>query len=440
MNDAGSEPVHSDEENSMTFGQIQRVGAPFPVRHIASETEAIEAAYEAAAAIAEIARDRRQNDLVPHQSARILSESGITAILVPKALGGIGASLATVVDTVRIISAADGGVGQILQIHNMMIRGVFARPDDEFRARLVADILAGKRFGNALAEGRGKGVGGLTRVTQAEDGRWVLNGRKTFATGCYLAEWISVSATSDLGPLGVLIHRDAPGLSLNNDWDAFGQQHSISGSVDFENVPVDPRFLPQPGAGKGQSPRTGLTWAQILHAAIDTGIARGALDAATAYLRENTRVWVDADVEHATDEHHIIKRIGEYAVQVRAAESALRYAGRTFDRHKADPDNIELQDELILSVATARAQSDHASLFVGSDLFSLTGANSTLGKWNLHRYWADARVHTIHDPIRWRLYHVGNYYLNGVQPDEYGRAARIRREEAALAANPAQSA
>lgn len=409
------------------------------IRHLATEAEAIEAAHGAAAEIALLARDAQRNDAIPHEAADILSRSGITAILVPQALGGIGASIETVVETVRIISTADGGVGQLLQIHNVMIRGVFARPDDAFRERLIADILAGKRFGNALAEGRGKGKGGLTVVEQAPDGRWLLNGRKTFATGCYLAEWISVSATSPLGPLGVLVHRDAPGLVLEDDWAAFGQQHSVSGSVRFVDVAVDERFLPRPGAG-GEMPRTGLTWPQILHAAIDTGLARGALEAATAYLRDHARVWVDADVERAADEHHIIKRIGEYAVAVRAAESALRYAARTFDRHRAAPDDVALQDELILAVATARAQSDHASLFVGSDLFALTGANSTLARWNLQRYWADARVHTTHDPIRWRVFHIGNYYLNDVPPDEYGRAARIRREEIALAANAPASA
>ncbi|MGF7151609.1 hypothetical protein FHS96_005275 [Sphingomonas zeicaulis] len=413
--------------------------APLAIRHLATEAEAIEAAHGAAAEIALLARDAQRNDAIPHEAADILSRSGVTAILVPQALGGIGASIETVVETVRIISTADGGVGQLLQIHNVMIRGVFARPDDAFRERLIADILAGKRFGNALAEGRGKGKGGLTVVEQAPDGRWLLNGRKTFATGCYLAEWISVSATSPLGPVGVLVHRDAPGLLLEDDWAAFGQQHSVSGSVRFADVAVDERFLPRAGAG-GEMPRTGLTWPQILHAAIDTGLARGALEAATAYLRDHARVWVDADVERAADEHHIIKRIGEYAVAVRGAESALRYAARTFDRHRAAPDDVALQDELILAVATARAQSDHASLFVGSDLFALTGANSTLARWNLQRYWADARVHTTHDPIRWRVFHIGNYYLNDVPPDEYGRAARIRREEIALAANAPASA
>lgn len=409
---------------------------------LASEQEAIAAAHEAARQIAELARDASLNDQVPHRAAEILSASGVTSIYVPRELGGIGASIETVVEAVRIISAADGGVGQLLQIHNVMIRGVFVRPDDEFRARLIADIFAGKRFGNALAEGKGKGKGGGTRLSLDENGVWRLNGRKTFATGCYLAEWISISATSDLGPAGVLLNRNTPGLTLADDWEAFGQQHSVSGSVTFDNVEVDPRFAPKPTSGGGGGspdfmPRTGLTWPQILHAAIDTGIARGALDAATAYIRNNMRPWPEARLDRAADEHHTIKRVGEYAVAVRAAESALRYAARTFDRFKAEPGNRALEDELILAVATARAQSDEASIEVGSDIFALTGANSTLDRWNLHRYWADARVHTTHDPIRWRIYHIGNYYLNGVPPDEYGRAARLRQQEIAIATNAA---
>lgn len=410
------------------------------VRRFASDAEAIAAAHEAAAEIRLLAKDAAQNNQVPQRQADILSRYGLTAIYVPREFGGLGASVATVVEVVRIISAADGGVGQILQIHNVMIRGVFSRIDDDFRKQLINDILAGKRFGNALAEGKGKGKGGLTRVERNAAGKLILNGRKVFATGCLLAEWISVSASSDEGPVGVLLNRNTPGVIIEDDWHAFGQQHSVSGSIRFEQVEIDERFAPKAGAIGGLPGRTGLTWPQILHAAIDTGIARGALEAASDYLRNNTRVWVDADVERAAQEHHIIKRIGEYAVAVRSAESVLAYAARLFDQHKQAPDDEALQNELILAVATARAQSDEASLFIGRDLFSLTGANSTLAKWNLHRYWADARVHTTHDPIRWRIYHVGNYYLNGVPPDEYGRAARLRREELAAASGATNQA
>ncbi|MFJ9990016.1 acyl-CoA dehydrogenase family protein [Pseudomonas putida] len=387
------------------------------IRRITQETEAIEVARQVAEEIAAIAADPRNNGQLPRRQAELLSSSGLTAIGVPAALGGLGASVATLVETVRLISVADGGVGQLLQIHNVMLRGVVSGYPDEVRDRLVADLLAGKRLGNALAEVGGKNKFALkTRVERRADGKLVLNGSKFYSTGAYLAEWISLTAASDDGGVGVLLQRDTPGLTLIDDWDAFGQQNSVSGTVNFEDIVLDERYLSR---RDGPMKRTGLTFPQILHAAIDTGIAAGALQAATAYLREHARAWVESGVERASDEPHVIRQIGEYAVALRGAESVLRDAARVFDEHERDPENKALQDELILSVATARAHADSASLKIASDLFSLLGASASLSKWNLDRFWRNARVHTTHDPIRWRLHNVGNYYLNGADPGEY---------------------
>jgi len=385
-------------------------------RRLESEAQAISAAQQIAEEIAALAADPQHNHSLPRRQAQLLSDSGITAIGVPRADGGLGASVETIVETVRIISRADGGVGQLLQIHNVMLRGVSAYPQ-EVRQRLFADVLAGKRLGNALAEVGGKNKFALkTRVERREDGVLVLNGSKFYSTGSYLAEWISLTAASDDGGAGVLLHRDTPGLTLVDDWDAFGQHNSVSGTVRFDNIALDERYVLR---RQGPMKRTGLTFPQILHAAIDTGIAAGALQAGIDYLNQHARPWVESEVERASDEPHIIRQIGEYAVALRAAESLLRDAARTFDAHERDPENKALQDELILAVATARAHSDGASLKISSDIFSLLGASSSLSKWNLDRFWRNARVHTTHDPIRWRLHHVGNYYLNGVDPGEY---------------------
>ncbi|MGF7151608.1 hypothetical protein FHS96_005274 [Sphingomonas zeicaulis] len=399
---------------------------------LADEAAAIAAAHAAAAEIATIAADPGERRLIPHRQAEILSASGVTAICVPAGFGGLGASIATLAEVVRIISTADGGVGQILQIHYVMARGIFQRPPGALRDRIVADILAGKRLGNAGAEvgGRNK-FDHRTRAVRDGEGRWVVNGAKFYATGCYLAEWILTGARTDEGPIGLILHRDTPGLHLDDDWDAFGQQHSVSGGIRFEDLVLADEALvshqrrdPAPAATADGSPlRTGLTFPQILHAAIDTGIARGALDAAILYLRTRSNPWVDADVERAQQEPLIIKRIGDYAVAVRLAESLLRDATELFDAYLAKDQDPALQDELILAVATVRAQSDEAALLVSGDMFSLLGASSSYRTHNLDRFWADARVHTTHDPIRWRLHHIGNYYLNGVPPDEYTAAA-----------------
>jgi alkylation response protein AidB-like acyl-CoA dehydrogenase len=53
---------------------------------------------------------------------------------------------------------------------------------------------------------------------------------------------------------------------------------------------------------------------------------------------------------------------------------------------------------------------------VADELFALTGARATQEKFDLDRHWRNARTHTLHDPLRWKLYHLGNYFLNGVEP------------------------
>lgn len=400
-----------------------------PIRLLDSDAQAIAVAKEIALEIAAIAADPTQNGQLPRRQAQLLSESGLTAIGVPKAFGGLGASVETIVETVRIISVADGGVGQLLQIHNVMLRGIFSGYPDDIRDRLIRDVLAGKRFGNALAEVGGKNKFALkTRVERRADGKLILNGSKFYSTGSYLAEWISLTAASDDGGAGVLLNRNTPGLTLVDDWEAFGQKNSVSGTVIFDNIELDEDFVSR---RKGPMKRTGLTFPQILHAAIDTGIAEGALSAAVDYLNHHARPWVESGVDQASQEPHIIKQIGEYAVALRGAQSLLRDAARVFDQHELDPDNKELQDELILSVATARAHSDAASLKISSDIFSMLGASSSLSKWNLDRFWRNARVHTTHDPIRWRLHHVGNYYLNGVDPGEYTAILNAREKQGA---------
>lgn len=410
--------------------EVRAPAAAEPARAVTvirSDDEAIRAAHAAAAIIAELARDPASEKQLPVRQADLLSSSGLTGISVRPEYGGLGASIRTIVDTVRIISAADGGVGQILQIHHVMARGLVNAESEEVRAFFSRELLAGKRLGNALAEVGGKNkFDQKTRVETDAEGRLRLNGAKFYATGSYLADWISVSARgADGTPGGALVSRHAPGVTALDDWHAYGQRHSVSGTVIFDNVEVDPSI--QTPRGKGPFPRTGLTFPQILHAAIDTGIASGALAAAIDYLNTHARAWVESGVERPTEEPLIINRIGQYAVAVRAAEATLRYAADVFDQHRAAPDDHDLATELILAVATARAKSDEASLAIGSDLFSLLGASSSLEKWNLDRFWRNARVHTTHDPIRWRLQHVGNFYLNGVDPGEYNQITQARQ-------------
>ena len=397
------------------------------VRHIQSEQEALEIAKEVANQLNQFARDPSYNKTVPYEQARLISETGLTAIIVPKQFGGLGASIPTLVNVVKIISSADGGVGQLLQIHFTMFRGILTGYEDDIRDQLLRDILSGKRLGNALAEVGGKDkFQHKTRVERNSEGQLILNGSKFYSTGSLLAEWISLFAGSDDGPVSILIHRDTQGVELLDDWDAMGQNNSVSGTVNFKDVIVDERYVAKRNTGGlGTVLRTGLTWPQILH----TAMAKGALQGGIDYLQHHARPWVESGVDSPTHEPHIIKQIGEFAVLVRSAEALLDRSSQIFEQHLANVEDEDLQTELILSVAATRSQSDHASLKISSEIFGLLGASSTLSKWNLDRFWRNARTHTTHDPIRWRLYHVGNYYLNNIPPGEYNSVLLKKQAE-----------
>lgn len=52
-------------------------------------------------------------------------------------------------------------------------------------------------------------------------------------------------------------------------------------------------------------------------------------------------------------------------------------------------------------------------------LFELAGTRATLEEYNLDRHWRNARTHTLHDPVRWKFRHIGEYYLNGKNPPRH---------------------
>lgn len=53
-------------------------------------------------------------------------------------------------------------------------------------------------------------------------------------------------------------------------------------------------------------------------------------------------------------------------------------------------------------------------------LFEVSGTRSALDSLNLHRHWRNARTHTLHDPVRWKIQHIGRYALNRTPPPRHG--------------------
>jgi alkylation response protein AidB-like acyl-CoA dehydrogenase len=72
-----------------------------------------------------------------------------------------------------------------------------------------------------------------------------------------------------------------------------------------------------------------------------------------------------------------------------------------------------------IAVAEAKVLSTELAILATNKLFELSGTSSTLEARGLDRFWRNARVHTLHDPVRWKYFAVGNFYLNNVIPQRH---------------------
>ena len=131
------------------------------------------------------------------------------------------------------------------------------------------------------------------------------------------------------------------------------------------------------------------------------------------------RPWFTANVEASVDDPYVQHRYGELALAVRAAQPLANEAAAALAaalRLGADV-TAEERGEVAIAVAQAKVLPHRAVMLVSSDLFELTGARSTSARFGLDRYWRNARVHTLHDPVDYKLRDLGRHFLTGRYPE-----------------------
>ena len=211
---------------------------------------------------------------------------------------------------------------------------------------------------------------------------------------------------------------------IDDDWNVMGQRATVSGSAVFDDVAVDPSLVIPYERAFGVPQQLGAR-AQLVHAAIQVGIARGALADAGEFVRAKARPFFEASrggwAERAGDDPHTIYRYGRLATRVRAAEALLSAAAATLDEVTLHPRDADAAARGSIAVAQAKAFGSEVAVEVASDLFSMSGASAADERHDLSRHWRNARTHASHDPADWKYHHVGNYLLNGIHPPNHGQ-------------------
>lgn len=389
-----------------------------PAHVIQSDAEALAIAKRLAEQFKLHAVQRDAERILPFEEIEAYSQSGLWAITVPKAFGGADVSSYTVAQVIALMSGVDGSIGQIPQNHFYALEVLRNTGTKQQQQKLYAEVLQGARFGNALAEFKTKSAAHKqSSITQSAEA-YVVNGEKFYCTGSLFAHRIPtlVKDQQDREFLA-FIPRESPGLELIDDWSGFGQRTTGSGTVKFNQVTVSAEDVIAFDQAFSQPSLVG-PFAQIMHAAIETGIARAAFEETLVRVRQ-ARPWIDAGVDRAVDDPLTQYELGRMIADVRASEILLKQAARSIDAARPHP-TAESIAQASLDVAKVRAHSTETALKTASKLIELAGSRGSQRQDGLDRYWRNARVHTLHDASRWKYYFIANHALNAVLPPRRG--------------------
>jgi alkylation response protein AidB-like acyl-CoA dehydrogenase len=343
--------------------------------------------------------------------------SGLLTLSIPTEYGGAGAAWQSVYAVIRILAQADSALAHVFGFHHLQLAGILLYGSVQQQRRLLtATVRDGLFWGNALNP-----LDKRTVATPHADG-FTLNGIKSFSSGSVGADWLTVSAwdaAAGAALIGVL-PASAAGVNVQADWDAFGQRQTDSGNVLFDHAHL-PRDLVLQAPGQPSTPQSTLRSqvAQLIMTNLYLGIAQGAFDAARSYTSAQSRAWFASGVEKAADDPLVQHRYGQLWLLLRPAELASDHAAALLERafRRGAALTAGERGEVAVAGAEAKALAHRAGIEISSQMFELTGARATSTQLGYDRFWRNARVHTLHDPIDYKIRDLGRYALDGTWPE-----------------------
>ncbi len=363
--------------------------------------------------------ERDQANSLPIKPAQLLRETGLADLLVPVELGGHGAHWETGLAVARVIARVDASVAQLLGYHwyNQACVVFYGSDSDTIR-----DWLRRSAEQHWLWSDSFNPIGPTLSLVAVGDS-YILNGRRTFATGAAVADMVVAGAVAQGGDLdGHLVvfaldtQRD--GIRHLDDWDNIGYRASASGGIQYTDVVVTDADVI--GVDR-ETPFSAVVTpgTQLLFSNVYLGIAEGALAQAAEITRSRQNSWFLSAVDRYADDPITHRLFGELVSSTAAVEALADKINRQYDDAVARGHETTAADRaaIALSVARLKVVATELSLDVSSRVFELTGASSTKSAVGLDLHWRNARTHSLHDPVDYKRIEVGAHFLNGtIQP------------------------
>jgi alkylation response protein AidB-like acyl-CoA dehydrogenase len=286
---------------------------------------------------------------------------------------------------VEELSAVWATIGEGISVHVLSCFGLASRGTEEQRKQWLPDMVGGELLGAyCLSEPHAGSDPAAMRTRAQRDGDdYVLNGAKAWITHGGEADFYKVMARTSDDRNGIscfLVPADADGLSADRPERKMGLDASTVATMRFDGVRVPAeRRLGAEGDGL-KIAFEGLDAGRLGIAAVATGLAQGALDAAVAYARER-----ETFGKRIIDHQGLAFVLADMAAAVQSARATYLAAARLKDQGLP----FSTEASIAKLVATDNAMK------VTTDAVQVLGGYGYTRDFPVERYMREAKVMQI---------------------------------------------
>ncbi|MBN1770054.1 MAG: acyl-CoA dehydrogenase family protein [Deltaproteobacteria bacterium] len=339
--------------------------------------------------IAPVAAALDRESRFPTEILARLADIGMMGVNVREEFGGAQAGPVAYVLALTEIAAACASTAVTMSVTNMVAEVIQQFGTDEQRHRHIPKITSGEYAAGAfgLSEpGAGSDPGSMTTTARRDGDGWVLNGEKAWITSGdragVIVVWARTGGPGTAGLSAFLVEPGTPGFEVGRHEDKMGLRASSTVSLHFDSCRLPAGAL-LGDEGRGfRIAMMALDGGRLGISSQGLGIARAALEEATAYARDRRQFgrpiaefqaiqWMLADCAAEWD--------AAWLLLLRAAW--LKEQGRPFSREAS----------MAKVYATERANA------ICARCFQVHGGYGYVKEYPIERHLRDARVTTIYE-------------------------------------------
>ncbi|MDQ2930889.1 MAG: acyl-CoA dehydrogenase [Gemmatimonadota bacterium] len=318
-----------------------------------------------------------------------LFDLGLMGIEIPEQYGGAGGSLMMITLAVEEISRIDASAAIMVDVQNTLVNYPITRYGTEGqRAKYLPELVSRTVGAYALSEaGSGSDAFGLATRAEKRGDDWVITGRKLWITngadaGVFL---VFVTVNPDAGYKGItafLVERDTPGFTVGKKEDKLGIRASSTTELLFDGCVVSAaNVVGEVGQGYKIAIET-LNAGRIGIGAQMIGVARGALDATLAYVKERKQFGT-----RLADFQGIQFQLAQAATELEAARLLVYNAARMKDAGQ----------QFTREAAMAKLFASQVCERVTSLCVELHGGYGYTKDYPVEKFFRDAKIGTIYE-------------------------------------------